>query len=119
MNTPVDKAKNILIAANGQSGEKISFIDLDATRLRAAASLSERCRDLARLNCSFLNTSLVSRTQRLFFLKCYMEDDLQAGLKDAWSMVLELSWLKLLRSKRAFISQGIVLIALALQRLSM
>ncbi len=113
------KAKNILIAANGQSGEKISFIDLDATRLRAAASLSERCRDLARLNCSFLNTSLVSRTQRLFFLKCYMEDDLQAGLKDAWSMVLELSWLKLLRSKRAFISQGIVLIALALQRLSM
>ena len=113
------KAKNILIAADDKGGEKIWFIDLDATRLRATAALAERCRDLARLNCSFLNTAQVSQTQRLFFLKCYIKDDLQAGLKDAWRMALELSWLKLLKSKRAFISQGIVLIALALQRFVM
>jgi tRNA A-37 threonylcarbamoyl transferase component Bud32 len=113
------KAKNILVAADGRGSEKIYFIDLDATRLRAAAPLSERCRDLARLNCSFLNTALVSRTHRLLFLHHYVEGDPQAGLKDAWNMVLELSWRKLLKSQRAFISQGIVLIALALLRLSM
>ena len=98
------KAKNILIAADDRGGEQICFIDLDATRLRPTAPLSERCRDLARLNCSFLNTARVSQTQRLFFLKCYMEDDLQAGLKDAWRMVLELSWRKLMKSKRTFTS---------------
>ncbi len=113
------KAKNILIAADDKGNEKIWFIDLDATRLRATASLAERCRDLARLNCSFLNTAMVSRTQRLFFLKCYMEDDLQAGLQEAWSMVLELSWRKLLKAKRAFASPAIALIALDLLRLSM
>ena len=113
------KAKNILIAAEDRGGEKIYFIDLDASRLRAAASLFERCRDLARLNCSFLNTALVSRTQRLFFLKCYMEDDLQAGLPEAWNMVQELSWRKLLKAKRAFASPAIALIALDLLRLSM
>jgi tRNA A-37 threonylcarbamoyl transferase component Bud32 len=113
------KAKNILVAADGRGGEKIYFIDLDAARLRPAAPISERCRDLARLNCSFLNTALVSRTHRLLFLHHYVEGDPQAGLKDAWNMVLELSWRKLLKSQRAFISQGIVLIALALLRLSM
>ena len=113
------KAKNILIAADDKGNEKIWFIDLDATRLRATASLAERCRDLARLNCSFLNTAMVSRTQRHFFLKCYMEDDLQAGLQEAWSMVLELSWRKLLKAKRAFASPAIALIALDLLRLSM
>ena len=98
------KAKNILVAADGRGGEKIWFIDLDAARLRAAAPLSERCRDLARLNCSFLNTALVSRTHRLLFLHHYVEGDPQAGLKDAWRLVLEHSWRKLLKSGRAFTS---------------
>ncbi len=96
------KAKNILVAADSRAGEQFWFIDLDATRLRASAPLSERCRDLARLNCSFLNTALVSRTHRLFFLQCYIEGDPQAGLKDAWKTVLEFSWRKLLKSGREF-----------------
>jgi len=96
------KAKNILVAANDSGAEKIRFIDLDAVRLRHAASLSERYRDLARLNCSFLNTTLVSRTQRLLFLKCYADSDPQDGLREAWAATLVLSWRKLLKSGREF-----------------
>ena len=96
------KAKNILVAANDSGAEKIRFIDLDAVRLQHAASLSERCRDLARLNCSFLNTTLVSRTQRLLFLKCYADSDPQDGLREAWAATLMLSWRKLLKSGREF-----------------
>jgi tRNA A-37 threonylcarbamoyl transferase component Bud32 len=96
------KAKNILVAADGGSGEQFWFIDLDAARLRPASCLSEKCRDLARLNCSFLNTALVSRTQRLFFLRCYIEGCPQVWLRDAWKTIQELSWRKLLKSGRDF-----------------
>jgi tRNA A-37 threonylcarbamoyl transferase component Bud32 len=96
------KAKNILVNADGRAGEQFWFIDLDATRVRASAPFSERYRDLARLNCSFLNTAMVSRTHRLFFLQCYIEGNPQAGLKDAWKAVLEFSWRKLLKSGRDF-----------------
>lgn len=96
------KAKNILVAADSGAEELFWFIDLDATRLRSTASFSDRCRDLARLNCSFLNTALVSRTHRLLFLQCYVEGDPQNGLRSAWKTVLEFSWRKLLTSGREF-----------------
>jgi tRNA A-37 threonylcarbamoyl transferase component Bud32 len=96
------KAKNILVAADSGAEQLFWFIDLDAALLRPEASFSDRCRDLARLNCSFLNTALVSRTLRLLFLQSYHENDLRAELKIAWKMVLEYSWRKLLKSERAF-----------------
>lgn len=96
------KAKNILVTAASPAGEQFWFIDFDATRLRPSVSLAERCRDLARLNCSFLDTALVSRTQRLVFLQYYLKDDPHAGLQDAWKTVLKFSWRKLLKSRREF-----------------
>ena len=98
------KAKNILVAADSRAGEQFWFIDLDAARLRTAAPFSERCRDLARLNCSFLNTVLVSRTQRLVFLQRYFEGTPKVGLRNAWKTVREFSWRKLLKSGRKFSS---------------
>jgi tRNA A-37 threonylcarbamoyl transferase component Bud32 len=96
------KAKNILVESGCRAGEQFLFIDLDATQVRASAPFFERYRDLARLNCSFLNTALVSRTHRLFFLRCYVADNPQAELRVAWKTVLNFSWRKLLKSGREF-----------------
>jgi len=61
------KAPNILIAA----GQPV-LIDLVGVRLGLRVSFSERVRNLARLNASFVNSNFVSRTDRLRFLRVYL-----------------------------------------------
>ncbi len=94
------KAKNILVASDGET-EKLWLIDLDAARLRKQPGLAECCDDLARLNCSFLNTARISRPQRLLFLKTYVQDK-QPALREAWQTILKLSSRKLRKSGRSF-----------------
>ena len=63
------KATNILLSREGE--ERVSFIDLVGAR-RRHASVERRCRDLARLNASFINQPILSRTDRLRFLRIYL-----------------------------------------------
>jgi len=48
------------------------LIDLVGVRLGLRVSFSERVRNLARLNASFVNSNFVSRTDRLRFLRVYL-----------------------------------------------
>lgn len=96
------KAANILVAPGGPGG-KLWLIDLDAARLRKPAHFEACCRDLARLNCSFLDTRRLSRTHRLRFLKAYLQDR-PAALRQAWRTVQGLSVRKLRSSGRSFSS---------------
>jgi hypothetical protein len=66
-------------------------------------SLQDRCRDLARLNCSFLDTGRVSTAHRLAFLKTYLGAVKREDLHAAWQTTLELTGKKLKKSNRSFI----------------
>lgn len=96
------KASNIL-AAPDRAGETFWLIDLDAARLRSPAHFEACCRDLARLNCSFLDTRRLSRTHRLRFLKAYLQDR-PAGIRQAWRVIQDLSARRLRASGRRFSS---------------
>jgi tRNA A-37 threonylcarbamoyl transferase component Bud32 len=93
------KAKNILAAPEGEH-EKLWLIDLDAARLRKHPALDECRSDIARLNCSFLNTSRISRTQRLRFLQAYVQDE--GELRQAWRSIWQHTEKKLRKAGRAF-----------------
>jgi hypothetical protein len=65
-------------------------------------SFRHRCRDIARLNCSFLNTAVVSKTHRFCFLKYYLGRTKRRDLKKAWDTVMFFTELKLRKSGRSF-----------------
>jgi tRNA A-37 threonylcarbamoyl transferase component Bud32 len=97
------KAKNILIRNQNDDGQHTcSLVDFDAVKILDHVEIKERCRDLARLNCSFLNTSLVSRAHRLLFLKYYFGTGSRRELKKALRMVVMYTGMKLEKSGRAF-----------------
>jgi len=89
------KAKNILIEEAGQKGWNLSFVDLDAVRIKQRLSLHDRCRDLARLNCSFFYTPCITATFRLVFLKTYLGAVKRKDLQAAWQTTLQLTQRKL------------------------
>jgi len=66
------KASNILV--RGEEGQKreLYLVDLDSATIKESTTKKEQIRDLARLNTSLLNTRMVSTTDRLRFLKCYL-----------------------------------------------
>lgn len=94
------KATNILVMSDGAE-EQLRLIDLDAARLHKRPDLMACCRDMARLNCSFLSRALISRSRRLCFLKAYLQEQ-QPSLRQAWQVTRELSLRKLHRSGRSF-----------------
>jgi tRNA A-37 threonylcarbamoyl transferase component Bud32 len=97
------KANNILIQIPSQDETKIFFVDLDAVRIKHELSPEEKTRDLGRLNCSFLNTVVVSRTQRLYFLQCYSGKRGKKELRRNWNAIYNWTGIKLQKSKRNFV----------------
>jgi len=93
------KSTNILVA---DDGVKFWFTDLDAVKVLDALSLTERSKDIARLNSSFFDTVLLSKQDRLFFLKVYLGRANRKELKKYWSSVVLFTGLKLKKSKREF-----------------
>jgi tRNA A-37 threonylcarbamoyl transferase component Bud32 len=92
------KAANILVTATGD----IQFIDLVGVRTRAFVRRAVRVRDLARLNASFVASSRITRTDRLRFLRTYLNWGLQGrGFWEAWWRgVLEATRAKVRRNER-------------------
>lgn len=96
------KAINILVQELGRGAGNIFFVDLDAARLADHVSFRYRCRDLARLNSSLLNTGIVSKTQRLYFLKSYLGRAGRKELKKTWATVMFFTGRKLRQSGKIF-----------------
>jgi len=94
------KSTNILV--EGDDCQKFWFTDLDAINVSDALLLTERSKDLARLNCSFLDTAILSKQDRLFFLKVYLDRANRKELKKYWDAVVLFTGLKLKKSKREF-----------------
>jgi tRNA A-37 threonylcarbamoyl transferase component Bud32 len=94
------KATNILVNAGDKI--KIYFTDLDAIKVSDSLLSAERAKDLARLNCSFLDTAFLSKCYRLYFLKSYLGRVKRKELKKYWDSVTLFTELKLEKSKREF-----------------
>jgi hypothetical protein len=94
------KATNILVNAGDKI--KIYFTDLDAIKVSDSLLSAGRAKDLARLNCSFLDTSFLSKCYRLYFLKSYLGRVKRKELKKYWDSVTLFTELKLEKSKREF-----------------
>jgi tRNA A-37 threonylcarbamoyl transferase component Bud32 len=94
------KATNILVSAGDKI--KINFIDLDAIKVSDSLLSAERAKDLARLNCSFLDTAFLPRCYRLYFLKSYLGRVKTKELKKYWGSVMLFTERKLKKSKRGF-----------------
>ena len=62
------KASNVLL----ERGTEPVLIDLVGVRVGKAVSIRQRCKELARLNASFLASPFVSHTVRLRFLRTYL-----------------------------------------------
>ena len=94
------KATNILVNAGDKI--KIYFTDLDSIKVSDSLLSAERAKDLARLNCSFLDTAFLPRCYRLYFLKSYLGRVKRKELKKYWGSVMLFTELKLEKSKREF-----------------
>ena len=92
------KAANILVTASGDC----QFIDLVGVRLQENVSRAVRIRDLTRLNASFVNSTHVTRSDRVRFLRTYLLWVLrgQAGWKDWWRQVAVATEAKVRRNAR-------------------
>jgi tRNA A-37 threonylcarbamoyl transferase component Bud32 len=82
------KAKNIMIIDDGDSDPKLYFVDLDSVRIKNEIRFKHRCRDISRLNSSFLNTAIVSRGYRLWFLKFYLGEADRPEFKNVLDTVM-------------------------------
>ena len=82
------KAANILIQwdLDGNDPPRLTLIDLDGLSLCRRLSWAERLRPLMRLNVSLDDVKIVTRTDRLRFLKAFLIDPgrSDAGWKDVW-----------------------------------
>ncbi len=78
------KAANILL----REGSPV-FIDLVGVRVGRVVGFRQRCRELARLNASFLTPGQVTRSQRLRFLRSYLAagSRLHPGWKSWWQQI--------------------------------
>jgi len=76
--------------------------DLDAIKVSDSILAAEIAKDLARLNCSFLDTSFLPRGPRLYFLRSYLGQVKRKELKKIWDSVMFFTELKLKKSKREF-----------------
>jgi tRNA A-37 threonylcarbamoyl transferase component Bud32 len=97
------KATNVLIQARGNGPARFFFCDLDSARAGRRTSRRRRIRDLARINASFLNRRLVSRTDRVRFLFAYLGPTVAPdALRAYWRYAYAATARKLAKSGRRF-----------------
>lgn len=92
------KAANILLS----HGEP-TLIDLVGVRLGRPARQHQRCRELARLNASFLNSMAMTRTVRLRFLRDYLGagPHLGADWKTWWRAIQAATEAKVAKNRKS------------------
>jgi serine/threonine protein kinase len=92
------KAANILLA----NGQHPMLIDLVGVRTQVRLSASQRAKELARLNASFLNSPHVNRTDRLRFLHAYLSAGSGLGVdwKNWWEMICRATAAKAEKNRR-------------------
>lgn len=92
------KAANILLSHDGPT-----LIDLVGVRIGRSVPFRLRCRELARLNASFLGSPHVSRTVRLRFLHTYLAAGPRLGneWKLWWKAILQATEAKVLKNRKA------------------
>lgn len=92
------KAANILLA----NGTDPVLIDLVGVRTVTRLAVAKRAKELARLNVSFLSGDVVTRTDRLRFLRAYLEAGPGLGVdwKSWWTLVCRATAVKVERNRR-------------------
>lgn len=92
------KAANVLLA----HGREPVLIDLVGVRTRARLVESQRAKELARLNASFLDSPTVSRADRLRFLRAYLAAGVgfRVDWKNWWKMVSRATAAKVAKNRR-------------------
>lgn len=100
------KAANILLA----NADEPTLIDLVGVRTRVLLTDAKRAKEIARLNASFLDSAVVSLTDRLRFLKAYLnagahlttslEGGNRADWKNWWEMVSRATAVKVAKNRR-------------------
>jgi hypothetical protein len=79
------------------------FIDLVGVRLHRRIGKRRRCQNLARLNASFLQSPMVSRTDRLRFLRLYLAWGIHGknDWKSWWRMIAAATAAKIARNRKS------------------
>jgi len=92
------KAANVLLAR----GVDPVLIDLVGVRTRARLTETQRAKELARLNASFLDSALLTLSDRLRFLRTYLAAgmDFQVNWKNWWKMVSQATAAKVAKNRR-------------------
>ncbi len=89
------KAANLMVQYEPASGEppRLTLVDLDGLSLRRELSWEERLRPIVRLNVSMDEAKIVTRTDRLRFLKAYLigPGRSDANWKEVWRQIQSLS----------------------------
>lgn len=98
------KAANILLeraAVNPEAAVPV-LIDLVGVRIGRPVSFRQRCRELARINASFLNSPLITRGERLRFLRAYLAagERPAAGWKEWWKEISRATLAKIAKNRR-------------------
>ncbi len=96
------KAANILVQRSGEDSPTLWLIDLVGVSRHSNLSRRRRVQNLARLNASFLSSKVVTRTEKLRFLRIYLGWNLfgKAGWKDWWRAIEEATRVKIARNSR-------------------
>jgi tRNA A-37 threonylcarbamoyl transferase component Bud32 len=97
------KAANLLVqGAHGTDAGAVWLIDLVGVRCQEKLSWRRRVQNLARLHASFLDSSDLTRTDRLRFLRDYLQWGLfgRAGWKRWWKAIHEAARRKAIRNAR-------------------
>ena len=91
------KAANVMLC-----GSDPVLIDLVGVRTGVAVSFRQRAKELARLNASFLSASVVTRGERLRFLRAYLAagPGRAEGWKDWWKAISAATAAKVAKNRR-------------------
>ncbi len=93
------KAPNILLA----NGTDPMLIDLVGVRTQVHLTVEKRAKELARLNASFVNDPVITRSDRLQFLRAYLAAGPGLGVdwKNWWALICTATAAKVEKNRRA------------------
>jgi tRNA A-37 threonylcarbamoyl transferase component Bud32 len=96
------KASNLLVQDDDLGGG-MYFIDLVGVRRHRLLSLGRRAQNLGRLHASFCRSKLLTRTDKLRFLRVYLRWGLEGavGWKEWWRTIDEATRAKIARNRRS------------------
>jgi tRNA A-37 threonylcarbamoyl transferase component Bud32 len=96
------KAANILVQSHDDASASIWLIDLVGVGCHRALPRKRRVQNLARLSASFLDNLVVTRTDKLRFLRTYLQWGLvgKAGWKTWWRDIVEATLKKVRHNRR-------------------